>query len=62
MNGKEWFALLFFFIAYLLFGGVVFMLIESPDEEVRLQELNSLKNMIQGRYLFQFSCNWVKSR
>lgn len=51
MNGKEWFALLFFFIAYLLFGGVVFMLIESPDEEVRLQELNSLKNMIQDKLI-----------
>ncbi|KAI9562265.1 hypothetical protein GHT06_013230 [Daphnia sinensis] len=48
MNWKEWVALLIFFKVYLLFGGVVFMLIESPEEEVRLQELNGLKTVIHG--------------
>lgn len=50
MNGRQWFALLFLFIVYLLLGAVVFMVIESSGEEDRLQELSNLKNVIHGLY------------
>jgi len=55
MNWRQWFALLFIFILYLLLGGVVFMFFESPEEEIRLKELSLLKNVIYGLY-FLFFC------
>ncbi|EFX86381.1 hypothetical protein DAPPUDRAFT_98013 [Daphnia pulex] len=48
MNWRQWFALLFFFILYLLLGAVVFMFFESPEEEIRSQELGNLRNVIYG--------------
>lgn len=50
MNLRQWFALLFLFVLYLLLGGVVFVLFESPEEEIRSKELNHLKNVIYGLY------------
>lgn len=48
MSWKQWLALLALFSLYLLFGGVIFMVIESPGEQLRLQELDALRNIIYG--------------
>jgi hypothetical protein len=54
MNWRQWFALLFFFVLYLLLGGVVFMFLESPEEEIRSKELGNLRNVIYGLYFLFF--------
>ena len=48
MSWRQWLVLLGLFLFYLLFGGVVFMLIEAPEEELRLKELKSIKDVIYG--------------
>jgi hypothetical protein len=55
MSLRQWFALLFFFILYLLLGGLVLMLFESPVENIRLEELNNLKKVIYGLFISPFS-------
>lgn len=47
--------LLSLYIVYLLFGGFVFMLIESPEDDTRLQETSDLKQLIYGKIYVGFS-------
>lgn len=51
MSWKQWLALLLLFLAYLVIGGIIFMFIESPEEEFRLNELHSLREVIYGMYI-----------
>ena len=55
MSWRQWLALLMLFIIYLLVGGVVFMQIESPEEELRLKELMDLKQVIYGKLIRLYS-------
>ena len=57
MSWKEWLALLAVFLMYLVFGGLVFMALESPAEDLRTEELGDLRLVIYGSYftLFCFS-------
>lgn len=48
MSWKQWIALFIAFGLYLLLGGVVIMIIESPAEESRLEELNELQRYVYG--------------
>lgn len=40
--------LLVFFILYVIFGGLVFMLLESPEEQIKRQEIQGLLNEFTG--------------
>lgn len=42
--------LLVFFILYVIFGGLVFMLLESPDEQIKRKEIASILSDFSGLY------------
>ena len=49
MSYNQWLALLAVFTAYLLFGGVVFMAVESPLEDVRIGNTETIRRLIYGQ-------------
>lgn len=51
MSWRQWFVLLAIFIGYLLFGGFIFVVIESPYEVERNQELENIRNYIYGKHI-----------
>lgn len=48
MSFGQWLALLALFVAYLVFGGAVFMVVESPHEETHLEELDGIRQLVYG--------------
>ncbi|GIY22277.1 hypothetical protein CDAR_374871 [Caerostris darwini] len=54
VSKKELFGLLIVFIGYVLLGGLVFMLLESPLEEKLRREIEELRNEFQGETLLLY--------
>lgn len=43
--------LLVVFILYVIFGGLIFMLLESPEEQIKRKELETILNEFSGMHI-----------
>jgi len=52
MDLRQIASLLIFFIFYVIFGGTVFMYLESPNETEKREEIQQLLAEFQGKYFY----------
>ena len=54
MQVRHIFFLMVVFILYVIFGGIIFMLLESPQEQIKRAEVQAILVDLKGKQIYDF--------